>query len=230
MDYNLNVIGIDFSLNSAAFCSLSSSDIYLGSLYRSSDSLEKLMNRKDRSIKDLGGFKNLDLNIIEKTQPSGEYHEVERTKIESFIERADTFFGMMKPYLSKGSYVFMEGISFGSTGNSLIDISMATALLRERIMDIVPAKNFYVFSPSSIKKFALKGNAKKNELYETILLRNDIRLKNFQGILSENKSMWIKGSKDVVAPCNDLIDSIWISLFGEDFLQKLEKNEKKKDI
>ena len=124
----------------------------------------------------------------------------------------------------------MEGISFGSTGNSLIDISMATALLRERIMSIVPAKNFYVFSPSSIKKFALKGNAKKNELYETILLKSDIRIKNFQGVLRENKDQWIKGSKDVVAPCNDLIDSIWISLFGEDFLQKKEKLEGKKDI
>jgi len=217
------IMGIDFSLNSAAFCSLSSSDIYLGSLYRSSDTQEKLMNRKDRSIKELVNFKNLDLTILEKIQPSGEYHEVERNKIENFIERADIFFNMMRPYLDKTSYIFMEGISFGSTGNSLIDISMATALLRERIMSIIPSANFYVFSPSSIKKFALKGNAKKNELYETILLKDDIRIKSFQKLLSENKEFWIKGSKDVVSPCNDLIDAIWISLFGENFLQNKKK-------
>ena len=225
-----NIMGIDFSLNSAAFCVLDKNESYLGSLYRSSDSVEKLLRRKDGSIKILSEFKGLDLQIIEKSQSKGEYHEIERSKIESFIEKADLFFNMMRPHLNKTSYVFMEGISFGSTGNSLIDISMATALLRERIMSIVPAKNFYVFSPSSIKKFALKGNAKKNELYETILLKSDIRIKNFQGVLRENKDQWIKGSKDVVAPCNDLIDSIWISLFGEDFLQKKEKLEGKKDI
>jgi hypothetical protein len=221
------IIGIDYSLNSAAFCALGEGGINLGSLYRSTDSLEKLMNKKDKSIKELDGFKSLNLNIIEKETVSGEYHEVERQKIEGFIKRADTFFEMMKPHMTSDSYVFMEGISFGSTGNSLIDISMATALLRERIMSIIPSSNFYVFSPSSIKKFAVKGNAKKNELYETILLRNDIRLEEFQKILSENKSQWIKGSKDVVAPCNDLIDSIWISLFGENFLENPKKIVKK---
>ena len=165
----------------------------------------------------------MDLNIIDKTQIKGEYHEIERKKIEEFIERSDLFFNMMKPYLNSESYVFMEGISFGSSGNSLIDISMATALLRERIMGVVPNSQFYVFSPSSIKKFALKGNAKKNELYETLLLKDDKRIEEIQNLLRANKHQWIKGSKDVVAPCNDLIDSIWISLFGENFLQNKEK-------
>jgi hypothetical protein len=219
MKKGYNVLGIDFSLNSAAFCSLSSTESFLGSLYRSSDSLEKLMNKKDKSIKELAGFKNLNLNIIDKTQIKGEYHEIERKKIEEFISRADTFFDMMSPYLNSEPYVFMEGISFGSSGNSLIDISMATALLRERIMSVIPNSQFYVFSPSSIKKYALKGNAKKNELYETILLKSDKRIEQIQNILRENKDQWIKGSKDVVAPCNDLIDAIWISLFGENFLK-----------
>lgn len=225
-----SIVGIDFSLNSAAFCALYPDGIKLGSLYRSSDTIDKLIKKKDGSISELLNFADLHLNIINKSQITGEYHEIERTKIESFIEKTDIFWNMMKPHLTKDSYVFMEGISFGSTGNSLIDISMATALLRERIMSVVPAKNFYVFSPSSIKKFALKGNAKKNELYETILLRNDIRIKKFQEILVANKDQWIKGSKDVVAPCNDLIDSIWISLFGENFLETPAKSVEKKDI
>ena len=73
----------------------------------------------------------------------------------------------------------------------------------------------------------MKGNAKKNELYETILLKSDKRLEKIQKVLNENKDQWIKGSKDVVAPCNDLIDSIWISLFGEDFLTEKPKNLEK---
>ena len=219
---NNTIIGIDFSLNSAAFSALSKDNIKMGSLYRSTDSIKKLMNKKDRSIKELSDFNDLHLNIIDKEQISGEYHEIERKKMDGYIKRADQFFDMISPHLNPNGYVFMEGISFGSTGNSLIDISMATALLRERIMSIIPSSNFFVFSPSSIKKFALKGNAKKSELYETILLKSDKRLEKFQKVLSDNKSQWIKGSKDVVAPCNDIIDSIWISLFGEDFLIKQE--------
>ena len=221
------IIGIDYSLNSAAFCFLDPNRIKLGSLYRSSESLEKLMNKKDKSIKELDSFGDLNLNIIEKDKIEGEYHEIERKKIDGFISRADMFFEMMRPYLDSDTRVFMEGISFGSTGNSLIDISMATALMRERIMKVIPSSQFYVFSPSSIKKFAVKGNAKKNELYETILSRNDIRLEKIQSVLKQNKEQWIKGNKDVVSPCNDLIDSIWISLFGENFLQKQAELDKK---
>jgi len=230
MKNNFNVIGIDFSLNSAAFCSLNNIKIDLGSLYRSNDSEEKLLKKKDGSILYLSHLKTLHLNIIGKEQFTGEYHEVERKKMDSFIRRADEFFGMMGPHLDKKTCVFMEGISFGSSGNSLIDISMATSLLRERILSVIPKEQFYVFSPSSIKKFALKGNAKKNELYETLLTKDDKRIKDFQKILDENKGSWIKGSKEVVAPCNDLVDAVWISLFGENFLQNNGKTQGNKDI
>ncbi len=222
-----NIIGIDFSLNSAAFCALRENDSKLGSLYRSNESPDKLLKKKDGSILYLSEFEHLRLDIIEKEQFTGEYHEVERKKIDSFIVRVDHFFSMMRPYVNKETRIFMEGISFGSSGNSLIDISMATALLRERILGLIPKEQFYVFSPSSIKKFALKGNAKKNELYETLLTRDDKRIKDFQKILEDNKSSWIKGSKEVVAPCNDLVDAVWISLFGENFLQNPQGNLKK---
>ena len=230
MDKNYKVIGIDFSLNSAAFCSLTSDQFNLGSLYRSSDSIDKLMNKKDLSIKDLDRFKNLNLKIIPKNKITGEYHEIERKKIDDFIYKANLFFDMLKVHLDENTYVFMEGISFGSTGNSLIDISMCTALLRERIMGIIPSDRFYVFSPSSIKKFALKGNAKKNELYETLIIKEDIRMRDLQKVLLENKHLWIKGSKEVVSPCNDLIDGIWIALFGENFIKKVKEKDKNKDI
>lgn len=230
MEKNYKIIGVDFSLNSAAFCFLSPDSLNLGSLYRSNDSQEKLFKKKDGSILYLSQLDSLNLNIIGKEQISGEYHEVERKKMDSFIHRVDEFFGMMGPHIDRSTFVFMEGISFGSSGNSLIDISMATSLLRERILSVIPKEQFYVFSPSSIKKFALKGNAKKNELYETLLTKEDKRIKDFQKILGDNKGSWIKGSKEVVAPCNDLVDAVWISLFGENFLQNDGKTQGKKDI
>ena len=152
--------------------------------------------------------------------------------MDNFIGRADEFFEMLTPYLTPSTRVFMEGLAYSSSGNSLIDISMLTILLRERLMRVIPSSQFYVFSPASIKKFAISGNAKKKLLFETLLLKEDKRIEQFQMLLKENQSRWIKLSGDVVAPCNDLIDSIWIALFGETFLKKdgkmPEKSKKSK--
>lgn len=207
------------SLNSSAFSVLEGDNNFLGSLYKTKDNEKKLLSRKDRSVIELYELDYVNLKFLENHKFEGEYHQIERDKIVSFIERADIFFEMLKPHLREGSFVFMEGISFGSKGNSLIDICMLTSLLRERIISVIDPKNFYVFSPSSIKKFAGKGNFKKHELYESILLKEDSRIEKIKEVLNRNKHQWIKGSKDVVSPCNDLIDAIWISLFGEDFLQ-----------
>ena len=214
-----NIIGIDYSINSGAFCNLSQDGIFIGSLYRSEDSLEKLMKRKDRSIAELTIMKNAEFKLINKVQPKGEYHEVESQKIDSFIERSEMFFQMIKPHIKEDTKIFMEGISFGSTGSSLIDISMSTALVRERLISLIPSSSLYVFSPTSIKKFAGKGNFKKKDLYETILNVEDKRLCDLLEILSVNKLNWIKNSGDVISPWNDLIDSVWIALFGENFLK-----------
>jgi hypothetical protein len=117
----------------------------------------------------------------------------------------------------------MEGLSFGSTGNSLIDISMTTALVRAGIVKKINPKNFFVVSPTTLKKFAIKGNAKKDELYNVLLEKksNDTRIKEMASILEENKKNWVKGSGKVENPCSDLIDATWICFFIEENIEKL---------
>jgi hypothetical protein len=120
-------------------------------------------------------------------------------------------------------YVAMEGLSFSSNGNSLIDISMATALLRKKIIDRVGADKFYVFSPTSIKKFALKGNAKKNELYEALInfKESETNLENFSNILEVNKTEWITPAKVVNKPIDDIVDATWITLYLKKELKEI---------
>lgn len=121
-------------------------------------------------------------------------------------------------------YVAMEGLSFSSNGNALIDISMATALLRKRIIDTVGVEKFYVFSPTSIKKFALKGNAKKDELYEALINfkeETETNLCNFTNILEANKEEWVTPSKAVNKPIDDIVDATWITLYLMDTLKEI---------
>jgi hypothetical protein len=122
----------------------------------------------------------------------------------------------------------MEGLSFGSSGNSLIDISMTTALIRSAIVKKIDPNNFFVLSPTTVKKFALKGNSKKDELYNTLLetRSEDSRLVPLIKELKEYKDKWVKGPNKVETPCSDIIDATWIALFVEENLEKLLSGKK----
>ena len=122
----------------------------------------------------------------------------------------------------------MEGLSFGSSGNSLIDISMTTALIRAGVVKRINPDNFYVISPTTLKKFAVKGNAKKDELYNALLEKKseDVRIKPLLKLLSEYKDSWVKGSGKVENPCSDIIDATWICFFLDENLEKLLKGSK----
>jgi hypothetical protein len=215
-----NIIGVDFSLNSPAWCSLSEHGANWGSYHRTTKKISNMLANENSPFKILGENSSFTLQIKEKQKVEGEYWEVERKKLENFSIIADNFMMTLTPFITDESVVFMEGISFGSSGNSLIDISMCTALLRERIAELVGYKNLYVYSPTAIKKFALKGNAKKDELYLALIDKysEDNLLSPLVSVLKQNQDIWIKKNKEVETPCSDLIDATWISLYGKQIL------------
>lgn len=185
-------------------------------------------------VKDGSPFKILndnprvDINIIGKKEFKGEYHIIERDKIINAVYFSELVIDLLTPYLDENTIVGMEGLSFGSSGNSLIDISMTTALVRSSIIKKIDPNNFFVLSPTTIKKFALKGNSKKDELYQKLIEDriDDNRLKPFLNVLREYKDTWIKGPNKVENPCSDLVDATWISLFVEENLEKLLAGKK----
>ena len=165
----------------------------------------------------------VEISLIKKEKFDGAYHEKERQKIINAVYFAKLVEELLDPHMNEDTLVGMEGLSFGSSGNSLIDISMTTALIRAYIIRKINPDNFYVFSPTTIKKFAVKGNAKKDELYRELINKGkeDKRLEEFTGILQENIDLWCRGPKKVSDPCSDLVDATWISLFLEENLEKL---------
>jgi hypothetical protein len=213
-------LGIDFSLNSPAWCLLSEGEAKWGSFHRTTKKIDRMLAGAASPFAVFSQIPNFLINIIEKERADGEYWEVERKKIENFLVIADSFMKMIKPHIDEETVVFMEGISFGSSGNSLIDISMCTALIRERLVDVVGFERLNIYSPTAIKKFALKGNAKKDELYQALLDKysEDNLLSPLIGPLKQNQDLWIKKSKEVETPCSDIIDATWISLYGKQIL------------
>jgi hypothetical protein len=218
-----NIIGIDFSLNSPGFCILGENKCKWISLHRTTNIIDKMLKKDGSPFKVLNDNDNVSINIIPKKEFTGEYHEKERQKILNAIYFSETALELIDPYLDENSIVGMEGLSFGSSGNSLIDISMTTALVRAGIVKKINPNNFYVISPTTLKKFAVKGNAKKDELYNKLIEDRifDDRLKPLLSVLEEYKDLWVKQNGKVENPCSDIIDATWICLFIEDNLKKL---------
>jgi len=223
-----NIIGIDFSLNSPGFCILTETDCKWISLHRTTNIIDKMLKKDGSPFKILGDNGTVNINIIQKKEFTGEYHDKERQKILNAIYFSEIALDLLDPYLNQNSVVGMEGLSFGSSGNSLIDISMTTALIRAGVVKRINPDNFYVISPTTLKKFAVKGNAKKDELYNALLEKksDDVRIKPLLKLLSEYKDSWVKGSGKVENPCSDIIDATWICFFLDENLEKLLKGSK----
>ena len=218
-----NIIGIDFSLNSPGFCILTETDCKWISLHRTTNIIDKMLKKDGSPFKVLGDNGTVSINIMQKKEFTGEYHDKERQKILNAIYFSEIALDLLDPHLNQNSIVGMEGLSFGSSGNSLIDISMTTALIRAGVVKRINPDNFYVISPTTLKKFAVKGNAKKDELYNALLEKKsgDERIKPLLKILSEYKDTWIKGAGKVENPCSDIIDATWICFFLDENLEKL---------
>jgi hypothetical protein len=219
------IIGIDLSLNSPGFSILTKEDCKWISLHRTTNNISKMLEKDGSPFKLLRTSDKISINIIEKKEFDGQYYQKERQKILNAIYFSDLVLELLDPYLEHDSFVGMEGLSFGSAGNSLIDISMTTALVRSGVVRKINPDNFFVISPTTLKKFAVKGNAKKDELYMSLIEKkiDDYRLKPLIEILDKNKTSWIKKGGKVENPCSDIIDATWITLFIQDNMEKLLK-------
>lgn len=219
-----NTVGIDFSINSPAFCCFKNGKYIWGSLTRSERSAESHLKNEKKPFSVLKTNEDFSILFLERKDLPDSYIERERSKITYFLEIVDSLWCKISEIMDGSEFsVAMEGLSFSSNGNSLIDISMATALLRKRIIESVGVDNFYVFSPTSIKKYAAKGNAKKDELYEALCNRKEegTNLEVFTNILEVNKSEWITPARAINKPIDDIVDATWINLYLKTHLREI---------
>jgi len=211
-------VGIDFSISSPAYAIIDKKDfIKWGSLTRSDRTAESHKKNPIKPYHILDESPDLyNLLFMEKAKMPKEYSDRERIKIDYFLIIVNNLWDSILEEVGDNEFmVAMEGLSFASNGNALIDISMATALLRERIVGKIGSDKFFVYSPTSIKKFAVKGNAKKDQLYRALYESGFVgeTLNSFTKLLKENEHEWITPKKAVNKPIDDLVDASWIALY-----------------
>jgi len=207
----MNIYGIDFSVNSTAITRFSDGSVVKFYSFPSvgSKKMEKWQILKPYSVHmDINLFDYIDVVPYEKIEKtSDDYCETEQTKIKNAYNLSNKIIETIKPQ-PDDIFVF-EGFSFGSKGNSFIDLIAFNSMFRHALVIETSPENIYVISPSDNKKlFSGKGNADKSLMLSAFLEKEHVCEPGLKDYVSKNLStLYVEKDNSVKKPIDDIIDS-----------------------
>ena len=168
----LNLVTVDFSLNSPGICIWSAdTKRYHFISYIKAGLGTKAEQRRQEDIEEFS-----DVSLIH--QPDwkaslGDYSKNEFAKVKRYITMADHIVALILGITrtKQDYYIAFEGTSFGSKmgTNNIIDMAAGAAILKERMMSELDVRNILTVAPTTIKKHAGKGNMNKAALWLAFL-------------------------------------------------------------
>jgi Holliday junction resolvasome RuvABC endonuclease subunit len=164
----------------------------------------------------LGKYPNIKIDkttTIRKTHP--EYHVTERVKLINYQELISKIVDNILTEVGKGEdiIVAIEGISFGSKGNSLVDIAQSTGILKHELLTRVLKNNadhLFIFSPSELKNaIGCKGNASKMDVFNQFKEDPQIEaLRESDLYKAVHAESWTVNGDKIVSPIIDMVDAV----------------------
>ena len=210
------LVAIDYSLNSPAMTVFKNGEYHFFNFYQDSKLREPSDFKKDNidyaEFLHINNFHVIPFN--RKALTVKEYSEKEIAKLEDALN-LQSIIAAQVTKLGTPLFTAFEGYSYGSKGNSALDLAAGVALLRSR-MYMITDKNIKIYSPSTIKKLAGKGNANKMYMVEAFLdnkLDDQFLANNSFWKWSQykyNRDLYFKDKDTIRKPFDDIIDSYWI--------------------
>lgn len=203
----MNFVGIDFSINSPGIC------------IHDENSFDYFINIQRNKIakKHLEVYRNSNLIFLEIDVLSNDltYHDVEILKVKEAEILSRLIIEEIKKIVDpKNTLIGIEGFSYNGIGLRSLDLAGFQYILRTNLMSNFE-NEFSVFSPNEIKKFAIKGNASKEQMIQAY---KDLNVSNELTTLLNNDV--IKSSNKFPKPIDDLVDAFFITrLLKENFLK-----------
>jgi hypothetical protein len=168
----LNLVTVDFSLNSPGICIWqSSTNRYHFISYLKPNSGTKAEQRRQEEIEQFP-----DVSLIH--QPDwkasvGDYSKNEFAKIIRYKTTAEHLIKLITgiTQTTEDYHIAFEGSSYGSKmgTNNIIDMAAGAAILKEQMISKLEVKNLLTVAPTTIKKHAGKGNMNKAALWMSFL-------------------------------------------------------------
>lgn len=194
------LVGIDFSINKPAACILKNNTYrFISWPYGLSKISQQVYKNSPLFIIERTDTKDKGDNISEKMR-----YEVENAKyLANLIAKYFNFFG-----LNNKTIIGFEGLSYGSTGDFVLQLGGYKYIIMDVLSKIVPLKNMFTYAPITIKKTAgcSKRGMKKSDMIEAFKKETN----SFSKYLRDNEKNFKTRKGNWIAHLDDVVDSYWI--------------------
>lgn len=208
----MNYLAVDFSLNSPGVC-----------LYNDKSKKYHFISymkpgtgtKKDQKLQEeMSLLKDVTLVSQPDFSKEGEFSSAELAKIKRYDRMADDIINLVlqDSFDGDGFTIAFEGTSYGSKmgTNNMIDMAAGAAILKLKLLKTLMPEDLMTVAPTTIKKFAGKGNMNKTQLFE-VFFNNGIEDENLE---KSPFYEWIKSQefgKKIPKPIDDLVDAFFLA-------------------
>lgn len=200
--FKLNIIAVDFSINSPGICLLKD-----GRLHYISYLKPKTGTKKQQALQEEMNLLD-DVTLIYQEEPNIDKKELIRVMRHRSI--AEGLCNIIAEHTdpTQEYKIYFEGSSYGTSRfgtNSLIDLASASSIFKSYLIDRFNVTELEVYAPTTIKKHAGKGNMKKMEMWEVYINDESNRESGLWNFCQQ-----FKLDKKIMKPLDDLVDAYFI--------------------
>ena len=208
----MNYVSVDFSLNSPGICIFNTES---NTHHYISYVKPGLGTKKEQKLQeDISLLSDVTLVYQQDWKTTfGDYSKNELAKVRRYMATADQIINIILGITkTKNDYIIaFEGTSYGSKmgTNNIIDMAAGAAILKEQMISQLHVKDILTVAPTTIKKFAGKGNMNKLQLFEAYQQNvNDDPILARSPLYSMIKDLEI--GKKIPKPLDDLVDAYFL--------------------
>ena len=198
----MNLVAIDFSINSPGICLYKDGKPHFISFLK-----PKTGTKKEQKLQEEMAMLD-DVTLIYQQEPDIKKQELTRVLRHRDISKGvcdiiEEHTDPTQPYA-----FYFEGSSYGTSRfgtNSLIDLASASSILKSDMIDRFDVAEMEVYAPTTIKKFAGKGNMSKLDMWEAFLCLETLNHSKLFKFCQQ-----FKGDKKIMKPLDDLVDAYFL--------------------
>ena len=198
----MNLIAIDYSINSPGICILKEGQPYYISYIK-----PKSGTKKQQGLQEEMNLLN-DVTLVNQPEPNVDKQEMTRVLRHRAI--AEGICNLIAEHTNTDEEykIYFEGSSYGTSRfgtNSLIDLASASSILKSYLIDRFNVTVLEVYAPTTIKKHAGKGNMSKMQMWDVYINDESNRESGLWNFCQE-----FKEDKKIMKPLDDLVDAYFI--------------------
>jgi len=209
----MNFVAIDFSLNSPGICTYNDET---NKFHFISYIKEKSGTKKEQKLQEEISLLN-DVTLVKQPDfsTSKDFSSIELLKIRRYDTMSNQIINLILNTCTDGSgfTIAFEGSSYGSKmgTNNLIDMAAGAAILKMKMLNILRPVDILTIAPTTIKKFAGKGNWNKREVWNSFVEnRNENESIETSEFFNFCDGLVDAEDKKVPKPFDDLVDAFFL--------------------